>query len=108
MSKSVSYFEAIKPLKEASQELKVLFEEAFNQRSLPEFWRVGQKVRYLRDSEWAWSIGSIGYVVELRPEYKNTPANEYQVFYTAIGEKRFGIFWTTPEDVELVVEEGTT
>lgn len=108
MSKSVSYLDAIKPLEEALQKLKDLRVEAFKNRPLPEFWELGQKVRYLSDSEWSWSKGSTGYVTRLWPEYKNKPAHEYQVFHTGLGEDKYGLFWTTPDDVELVVEEETT
>ncbi len=75
----------------------------FNSRPLPKVWKVGQKVRYIRDSEWAWYKGNIGYVVELRDEYKGRPASEYQVFYTCTDkDAKYGRFWTTPEDVELI------
>ncbi len=76
--------------------------QLFNSRPLPKVWKIGQKVRYLRDSEWAWHAGNVGYVVGIREEYKNRPAQEYQVFYTAVGEKKYGKCWTTPDDVELI------
>lgn len=72
-------------------------------RKLPEFWRVGQKVRYLQDREWAWSKGGEAEVIELRKEYSKTPGHEYQVFYTGNPNSDFGgRYWTTPDDVELV------
>jgi hypothetical protein len=82
-------------------EAKRLLKEAHDERPLPDFWRVGQKVRYLRNSEWAWTAGEIGYVESLRPEYTGRPAAQYQVFYTTSPDLR-GRFWTTPDDVELV------
>lgn len=70
-------------------------------RKLPDFWRVGQKVRYLENSEWAWSKDDTAFVLELRDEKEKIPADQYQVFYT--GQKgRHGRYWTTPDDVELV------
>ncbi len=77
--------------------------EAFNSRPLPKQWKVGQKVRYLRSSEWAWNEGEIAYVVQLRDEYKGKKASEYQVFYTGSDKGgKGGTYWTTPTDVELV------
>lgn len=76
--------------------------EAFENRPLPDKWRVGQKVRYLESKDWAWNKGDWGVVVGLREdEYKDRPAKEYQVFYTAI-KGEYGYFWTTPMDVELI------
>lgn len=89
----------IKLAEKLEAQAKRLRQEAV--RKLPDFWRVGQKVRYLRDSEWAWGEGDIGFVSSLRDEYKNKPAQEYQVFYTT-SESGYGSFWTTPDDVELL------
>lgn len=76
-------------------------------RPLPDVWKVGQKVRYLRDSSWAWSAGGVAYVQRLLPEYEGIPASQYQVFYTGpkIGHPTF---WTTPDDVELAEDEQGT
>lgn len=71
------------------------------ERLLPDSWRVGQKVRYLNSSEFAWSRGDIAYVLKLRDEYKGRPAAEYQVFYTGVPSTGCS-YWTTPNDVELV------
>lgn len=72
-------------------------------RKLPDFWKVGQRVRYINDREWAWEKGAIAQVIELRNEYKKTPGNEYQVFYTSNPNSEFGgRYWTTPDDVELL------
>ena len=61
--------------------------------------KVGDKVTYKTDSEYAWCAGSEGVIVELRDEYKDTPANEWQVFYTSpIGYPNV-VWWTTTEDV---------
>ncbi len=76
--------------------------EAFEQRRLPDFWRVGQKVRYLTNSDWAWHRGNEGTVVALRDDCKGKPAHEYQVFYTGVGPDCYGQYWTTPSDVELI------
>ncbi|CAA2139559.1 hypothetical protein [Hyphomicrobium sp. ghe19] len=82
-------------------EARLLRSEAFNDRPLPDFWRVGQKVRTLERKEWAWSAGAIMTIVEVRDP--KIPAKDYQVFWTRHhlskgGEK----FWTEPNDVELV------
>jgi hypothetical protein len=77
-------------------------EQVFNSRPLPKVWKIGQKVRYTRDSEWAWSKGDVGFIIELWDRDKGKPTHEYQVFYTAIGEKKYGRYWTTPDDVELI------
>jgi hypothetical protein len=98
-----SYLEGWDEYKELEKKLEKYRKSKFGNRPLPNKWRVGQKVRFLSDSEWAWSKGSVWYVVELRPEYANCFASEYQVFYTSPDmTKKKGIFWTTPNDVELV------
>lgn len=76
-------------------------------RPLPDVWRVGQKIRYLRWSDHAWSEGDTAYVKELRADHAGKPADQYQVFYTGPLD-RSDSFWTTPDDVELVedVKEG--
>lgn len=75
-------------------------------RKLPKKWEVGMRVRFLRDSEWTWGAGSEATVVELRDEYEGRPGDQYQVFYTSPdpieGSSYHPIWWTTPDDVELV------
>lgn len=77
---------------------------AFNTRPLPEKWQVGQRVRFLKDREWAWSKGSEATIVRLRGEYAHCLANHYQVFYTSPDSKDV-LWWTTSADVELVSDE---
>lgn len=91
---------------ELEAEAAKLRQEAFNERPLPDVWRVGQIVRTLSDKEFAWGKGALMYINEIRSEYKGTPADRYQVFYTSfVGkDKSSGTFWTTPEDVEFVSE----
>lgn len=85
---------------------KRLTKEAHDERPLPDFWRVGQKVRFLRDSEWAWSKGQTATIIALR-DFNCRPAREYQVFYTGNpGEP--GQWWTTPDDVELAEDVAAT
>jgi len=72
-------------------------------RKMPDQWRVGQKVRYVSNKDWAWNKGGIAYILELRDEYKGLSADEYQVFYTG-SKKGSGTYWTTPDDVELIEE----
>jgi len=81
-----------------------LRKEAFDERPLPDFWRVGQKVRFLDAKEWAWNAGTVATVVEVRD--RSVPAKDYQVFWTSTrpGEHKF---WTTPDEVELVADVGT-
>jgi hypothetical protein len=74
-------------------------------RQLPEKWELGMRVRYLATSDWAWTKGDIAYVNRLRPEYIGKPADEYQVFYTG-PMSQAATFWTTPDDVELVSDDG--
>lgn len=76
-----------------------LRKEAFAERKLPDFWRVGQKVKFLCNKEWAWGAGTVAEIVEvLNPK---TPADQYQVFWTATNPGKHA-FWTTPDEVELV------
>lgn len=56
----------------------------------------------MHDKEWAWSAGMEATIVELRNEYKDRKADEYQVFY-AEPDSGGATWWTTPDDVELVV-----
>lgn len=97
-----SYLEGWEEVKELQDKIDKFRKSKFGNRPLPNKWRVGQKVRYITSNEWGWRQGDVGYVTELRDEYKDHFASEYQVFYTSIGEKRFGKYWTTPDDVELI------
>ena len=100
----MSYLETKKVFSERHKQLLAEARAAFSSRSLPKIWEVGQKVRYLSNSDWAWSEGSTAYVVKIRDEYKGKPAADYQVFYTGQLDGKGGIYWTTPDDVELVVD----
>lgn len=74
--------------------------EAFNERPLPDFWRVGQKVRMLNDEEWAWGKGNI--MVISKVSSPHLPASHNQVIYLSTLEDGWGSFYATPKDVELV------
>jgi hypothetical protein len=87
---------------ELEAEARRLRKEAFDGRPMPDCWRVGQKVRYLHKSEWAWNAGNTGTVVEVPKEHQGKPAKEAQWFYTGVGSKCFGRYHTTPIDVELI------
>jgi hypothetical protein len=82
-----------------------LRKQAFEERCLPDFWRIGQRVRYITDSEFAWDRGDTAQIVGFHHRYLEgtIPANEYQVFYTS-GPGNPARYWTTPSDVELVLE----
>lgn len=81
-------------------EAKRLRQKAFSERPLPDRWRVGQRVRFLRSAAWAWTAGEEAVISGLRDPSVNKPAAEYQVFYTKpdVGQ---ACWWTTPDDVEL-------
>jgi hypothetical protein len=81
--------------------------EAFDQRPLPDHWRVGQTVRYLNNQDWAWSAGGIAKIVEIGKDYVGQPAREYAVFWTSSDNGKTHRFWTTPSDVELVKDVAT-
>jgi len=82
-------------------EAKRLRKKAFDNRPLPDFWRVGQTVRLIKDKEWCANAGTIMTIVELDAVYTVRQAKNYQVFWTTpINGK--GIYWTTPDEVELV------
>lgn len=80
-----------------------LEQEATQERPLPVAWQVGQRVRYLADKDWGWNKGDIGTIARVRPEDRDKAANEYQVFWVNFGGT--GIYWTTPDDVELVIDD---
>jgi hypothetical protein len=79
-------------------------EEAFANRPLPDRWRVGQVVRTVVEMEHCASRGAILYVHRVQEQYADTPADEYQVFWTGPKDKR-SMYWTTPNDVELVLDK---
>jgi len=81
--------------------------EAEASRKLPKKWKIGMRVRYLRDKEWAWSRGDQATVVKLDSKFKNKKGDEYQVFWTTPDgwKERGSRFWTTPDDVELVDQD---
>lgn len=89
----------LKRAKELRDEAQRLEAEAA--RQLPEKWELGMRVRFLRHKEWAWNAGSEATVVELSDDCKNRKGHEYQVFWTK-PDGGGAIFWTTPDDVELV------
>lgn len=86
-------------------EAKRLRKKAFDNRPLPDFWRVGQTVRLLVDKEWCADAGTLMTIVELdtstRLNKPEEPAKNYQVFWTT-PVNGSGQFWTTPDEVELV------
>jgi hypothetical protein len=69
---------------------------------LPKTWQVGHKVRMLADNDFGWNKGDIMYIVDIRDEYRNTPADRYQVFYTnhSTDVRDDRRFWATPNDVD--------
>ena len=73
-------------------EAKRLRKKAFDNRPMPDYWRVGQKVRLLKNKEWCADAGAVLMVVEVR---------DYNVFWTSPLNST-GKFWTTPDEVELV------
>ena len=82
-------------------EARALRKQAFDESPLPDFWRVGQKVRYIRSDDYGYKVaGETAYVQRL-DDGPQPRAEEYQVFWT--GPKRgTPTLWTTPLDVELV------
>ena len=70
-------------------------------RLLPKKWKIGMRVRFIRDKEWAWCAGAEATVVKLSPECHETEGNKHQVFWTT-PDSGYGIYWTTPNDVELI------
>lgn len=84
-------------------EAAALRRNAFDMRPLPDFWRVGQKVRTLNHKEFAWDAGAVMTVIEVREPH--VPASKYQVFFTSGG---YGRYWTTPAEVELVEDVPAT
>ena len=100
----MSYLEYLKKHNEQLRILQDRGRRSFENRPLPVRWEIGQKVRFLCDSEWAWRAGEIAYVVGFRDGHKGKLAHEYQVFYTSPTlDKERGMWWTTSNDVELVV-----
>lgn len=88
-----------KALREEAQKL-----EAEDARLLPTKWKIGMRVRFLRHKEWAWSSGLEATVVKLSNECKHKNGRDYQVFWTE-PDGGGAIWWTTPDDVELVQQK---
>jgi len=101
------YDNLIKQADALIEQAELLKAEAHRKRALPDYWRVGMKVRYLRSQEWGFSKGQVGTITEIHKEYQHPTdpnrsarsASEYQVFYTG---GCYGQDWTTPDDVELL------
>lgn len=89
----------LKKAKELREEARRLEVEAA--RPLPDKWKIGMRVRFLRGSEWTWGVGTEATVVKLSPECARRKGSEYQVFWTSPDDGG-AIWWTTPDDVELV------
>ena len=90
------------------KEAAELRKQAFLERPLPDHWEVGQRVRYIKSSEWAYDAGRTAVIVETRQEYEDRPASDYSVFYTRPlddnGVQVSGVkYWTPSTDVELLV-----
>ena len=85
---------------ELEAQARSLREAAYNERPLPDFWRVGQKARFIRDQDFGFQKGTIATIIEVKDAGK--PASEYQVFLTSNDSGRTR-FWTTPDEVELVI-----
>ena len=73
-------------------EAKRLRKKAFDNRPMPDSWRVGQKVRLLKNKEWCADAGDVLMIVEVR---------DHNVFWTS-PPNGTGRYWTTPDEVELV------
>lgn len=80
-------------------EAERLRDEAFSERPLPNYWRVGQKVRYIKKQEFGFVLGAIATIIKVRDP--DIPAAEYNVFWTT-NDGAHGRYWTTPDEVELV------
>lgn len=70
-------------------------------RKLPERWEVGQKVRYVRDTDaFGPNKGNVGTICRIHPDYLSSPADEYGVLHVEF-KKGNGCFWTDFRDIEL-------
>ena len=70
-------------------------------RKLPERWEVGQKVRYVRDTDaFGPNKGNVGTICRIHPNYLNSPVDEYGVLHVEF-KKGNGCFWTDFRDIEL-------
>lgn len=70
-------------------------------RKLPERWEVGQKVRYVRDTDaFGPNKGNVGTICRIHPDYLNSPVDEYGVLHVEF-KKGNGCFWTDFRDIEL-------
>jgi hypothetical protein len=87
--------------RELEIEANRLRKEAFEERPLPDKWRIGQMVRFIVDKEWAWGAGTVAQIV--KTDKSDKPADKYQVFWTSTDPGKH-LFWTTPNEVEFVSE----
>lgn len=98
--------EKLRRASELEAEAVALRKAAFAERPLPDHWRVGDRIRYIRDKEYCCDAGALGVVVDVSPDCAEKRASEYQVFWTCPDSwaKTLGggsKFWTTPDEVEL-------
>lgn len=70
-------------------------------RKLPERWEVGQKVRYVRDTDaFGPNKGNVGTICRIHPDYLSSPVDEYGILHVEF-KKGNGCFWTDFRDIEL-------
>lgn len=75
----------------------------------PARWAVGDRVLFIRSGgDWGPQKGWKGRIESFREPDRDVPGDQYQVFYVipdnedgTPGDRRNGIFWTTPDDVIL-------
>ena len=69
------------------------------QRKLPERWEVGQRVRFVRDTDnFGPNKGNVGVISEVHPSYRNSPVGGYGVLWVKMDD---GLFYTDFCDIEL-------
>lgn len=91
------------------RELADQLEKEARKENFPARWRVGMRVRFLENRDWAWSRGQEAIITELSENCQDKAADEYQVFWTTPADPdRLSfqpVWWTTPADVEFVGEK---
>lgn len=97
----MKFYRAEEKARVLEQRAKYIREKAFEERPLPDFWRVGQLVRMLKDQEWCWNRGNILVVSQVR--FPKALAADADFFYVSPrGKNPMNMyFYCTPSDVEL-------
>lgn len=98
----MSYFEKIKLAQLLERMATHIRSTAFNDRPLPDFWRVGQKVRLITSKEWCGDAGQEFYICKVKWAAEPAHSSNNTIWITPSLLTEEGKYWTSPHEIELV------